>query len=165
MVKNYTFTIHQFWLFFFDRCVQFVQLTTVDIRINCLVPWKLLKKEHTFPIPTNRRHNLFLMQFSFRYYSWWFIHRDITDRVDNPAWNLSAWARDRVIRRVRLSLLKTVRVDKDRKNLPSSLSFALTEFPDWRCHLQSGLWLVDSICNISMGSSRLDHDCFWTTLL
>ena len=29
IVKNYTFTIDQFWLFFFDRCVLFVQLTTV----------------------------------------------------------------------------------------------------------------------------------------
>ena len=44
-----------------------------------------------------------------------------------------------------------VRADKDRKNLPASLSFALTEFAEWRCHLQSGLWLVSSICNISMG--------------
>ena len=34
-------------------------------------------------------------------------------------------------------------------NLPSSVSFALTEFAGWRCHLQSGLWLV-SIYNISM---------------
>ena len=57
MVKNYTFTIHQFWPFFFDRCVQFVQLTTVDIRIKRLVPWKQLKKQHTFPIPPNRQHN------------------------------------------------------------------------------------------------------------
>ena len=41
-------------------------------------------------------------------------------------------------------------VDKDRKNHLSSLSFALTDFADWRCHLQSGLWLVSSIYNISM---------------
>ena len=61
---------------------------------------------------------------------------------------------ERVIRRVRLSLSNAVRVDKDRKNLPSSLSFDPTEFPDWLCHLQSGLWLVDSICNISMAISR-----------
>ena len=54
----------QFWPFFFHRCVQFVQLTTVDIRINRFVPWKQLKKYHTFPIPPNRRHNLFLMQFN-----------------------------------------------------------------------------------------------------
>ena len=40
-------------------------------------------------------------------------HRDITDRIDKPAWNLSA--RARVIRRVRLSLSNAVRVDKDRK--------------------------------------------------
>ena len=53
-------------------------------------------------------------------------------------WNLSARAREREW------------LEKDRKNLPSSYSFALIEFPDWRCHLQSGLWLVDSICNISM---------------
>ena len=59
--------------------------------------------------------------------------------------------RERVIRRVRLSLYNAVRVDKDGKNLPSSLSFALIEFPDCRCHLQRGLWLVNSICNISMG--------------
>ena len=65
--------------------------------------------------------------------------------------------RERVIRRVRLSLSKAVRVNKDRKNLPSSLSSALAEFPDWRCQLQSGLWLVDSICNISMGFSPA-HD-------
>ena len=44
--------------------------------------------------------------------------------------------------------------DKDRRNLPSSLSFALTEFPDCGCHLQSGLWLVDSICNISMPKTQ-----------
>ena len=77
-----------------------------------------------------------------------FIHRDITDRWDKPAWNLSARARERVIWRIRLSLSNAVRVDKDRKNLPSSLSFALTEFADRRCHLQSGLWIVSSICNI-----------------
>ena len=46
-----TITIDQFWPFFFDRCVQFVQLTTVEIQINRLVPWKQLKKYHTFPIP------------------------------------------------------------------------------------------------------------------
>ena len=40
--------------------------------------------------------------------------------------------------------------NKDRKNLSSSLSFAFTEFLDWRCHLQSGLWLVAFICNTSM---------------
>ena len=51
---------------FFDRCVQFVQLTTVDIQINPLVPWKVLKKYHTFQISLNRQHNLFLMQFSFQ---------------------------------------------------------------------------------------------------
>ena len=73
MMKNYTFTIDQFWPFFFDRCVQFVQLTTVDIRINRLVPWKKLKKDQTFPIPPNKQHNLFLMQFSFRCCLWWFI--------------------------------------------------------------------------------------------
>ena len=73
MVKNYTFMIDQFWPFFFDLCIKFVQLTTVDIRINRLVLWKQLKKYHTFPIPPNRQHNLFLMQFSFRCYLWWFI--------------------------------------------------------------------------------------------
>ena len=57
---------------------------------------------------------------------------------------------ERVIWGIRLSLSNAVRIDKDRKNLPSSLSFALTEFADWRCHLQSGLWLVSSIFNISM---------------
>ena len=72
-VENYTFTIDQFWPFFFDRCIQFVQLTKVDIRINRLVPWTQLKKYHTFPIPSNRQHNLFLMQFSFRCCLWWFI--------------------------------------------------------------------------------------------
>ena len=79
-------------------------------------------------------------------------HRDITDRVDKLAWNLSA--RARVIRRVCLFLSNAMRVGKDRKNLPSSRSVALTEFPDWRCHLQSGLWLVDSICNIFMFLTR-----------
>ena len=71
------------------------------------------------------------------------IHRGITDRGDKPAWNLSARARES--ERVRglgcLSLAAhacAVRVDKDRKNLPSSLSFALTEFRD------------ASICNNSM---------------
>ena len=78
------------------------------------------------------------------------MHRDITDRGDKPAWNLSARARERVIWRIRPPLSNAVRVDTDRKNLPSSLSFALTEFADWRCHFQSGLWLVSSICNISM---------------
>ena len=39
---------------FFYRCLQFFQLTTVDIRINRLVPWKKLKKYHTFPIQPNR---------------------------------------------------------------------------------------------------------------
>ena len=73
MVKNYTFMIDQFWPFFFGRCVQFVQLTTVGIRINCLVPWKQLKKDHTFRIPPNRQQNLFLMQFSFRCCLWRFI--------------------------------------------------------------------------------------------
>ena len=73
MVKNYTFTIDQFSPFFFYRCVQFVQLTTVDIRINRLVPWKQLKKYHTFPIPPNRQNNAFLMRFSFRSCLWWFI--------------------------------------------------------------------------------------------
>ena len=73
MVKNYTFMIDQLWPFFFDRCVQFVQLTTVDIRINRLVPWKQLKKYYTFPIQPNRQHNLFLMQFSFRCCLWLFI--------------------------------------------------------------------------------------------
>ena len=53
MVKNYTFTIDQFWPFFFDLYVQFVQLTTVDIRINRFVPKKQLKK-YTIPIPPNR---------------------------------------------------------------------------------------------------------------
>ena len=43
-----------------------VQLTTVDIRIDRLIPWKQLKKYHTFTIPPNRQHNLFLMQFSYR---------------------------------------------------------------------------------------------------
>ena len=66
-------TIHQFWPVFFDRCVQFVQLTTVDIRNNRLVSWKQLKKYHTLPIPPNRQHNLFLMQFSFQCCLWWFI--------------------------------------------------------------------------------------------
>ena len=51
MVKNYTFTIDQFWPFFFDRSVQMVQLRKVDIQINLLVPWKQLKKYDTFPIP------------------------------------------------------------------------------------------------------------------
>ena len=73
MVKNYTSTIDQFWPFLIDRCVQFVKLTTVDIRIIRLVPWKQLKKYHTFPIPPNRQHNLFFMQFSFRCCLWWFI--------------------------------------------------------------------------------------------
>ena len=54
MVKTYTFTIDQLWPFFFDRCVQFVHLTTVDIRINRLVLWNQLRKYHTFPIPPNR---------------------------------------------------------------------------------------------------------------
>ena len=31
------------------------------------------KKYHTFTIPTNRQHNIFLMQFSFRCCLWWFI--------------------------------------------------------------------------------------------
>ena len=74
MVKSYTFTINQFWPFFFDRCVQFVQLTAADIRINRLFPWKQLKNYHTFPIPPNRQHNiLFMMPFSFRCCLWWFI--------------------------------------------------------------------------------------------
>ena len=73
MVKNCTFTNDQFWPFYFDRCVQVVQLTTVDIRINRLVPWKKLKKYHTFSIPPNRQRKLFLMQFSFRCYLRWFI--------------------------------------------------------------------------------------------
>ena len=61
------------WPFFFDRCIQFVQLTTVDIRINRFVPWKQIKKYHTFPIPPNRQHNLLLMQFSFWCCLWWLI--------------------------------------------------------------------------------------------
>ena len=73
MVKHYTFTINQFWPFFFDRCVQFVQLTTVDIWINCLVTWKQLRKYHTFQIPPNRQHYHFFMQFSFRCCLWLFI--------------------------------------------------------------------------------------------
>ena len=51
-----------------------------------------------------------------------FLHRHITDRWDKPAWNLSA--RARVIWRIRLSLSNAVRIDKDRKNLPSSLSLS-----------------------------------------
>ena len=73
MMKNYTFTNDQFWPFFFDLCVQFVQLTTVGIRINRLVHWKRFKKYYAFPIPPNRQHNLFSMQFSFRCCVWWFI--------------------------------------------------------------------------------------------
>ena len=97
----------------------------------------------------------FLLEFDLFVFKWYekyvqTIHRDITDRGDKPAWNLSARARERVIWRIRLSFSNAVRVDKDRKNLPSSLSFALTEFADWRYHLQSSLWLVSSICNISM---------------
>ena len=38
-----------------------------------MVPWKQLEKYQTFPIPLNRQHNLFLMQFSFRCCLWWFI--------------------------------------------------------------------------------------------
>ena len=38
--------------------------------------------------------------------------------------------RESVIRRVRLSVSNAVHVDKGRKNFPSSLSPALTEFPD-----------------------------------
>ena len=68
-----TFTIGQFWPFFFDRCAQFVQLMTVDMQNNRLVPWKQFKKYHTFPIPPNRQHNLFFMQFSFWFCLWWFI--------------------------------------------------------------------------------------------
>ena len=67
------FTIDRFWTFFFDCCVQFVQLTTVDILINRMVSWKQLKKYHTFPILPNRQHNLFLMQCSFRSCMWWFF--------------------------------------------------------------------------------------------
>ena len=73
IVKNYTFTIDQFWPFFFDRCIQSIQLMTVDIQINRLVPWKQLQKYHTFPITPNRQHNLFLVQFTFRRCLWWFI--------------------------------------------------------------------------------------------
>ena len=84
-------------------------------------------------------------------------HRDIIDRENKPSWSLSARTRERerVIWMIRLSLSNTVHVDKDRKNLPSSLSFALTEFANWRCHLQSGLSLVSSIYNISMEKSAL----------
>ena len=51
--QTYTIMIDQFWPFFFDRWVQFVHLTTVDIRINRLVPLKQLKQYHTFPILPN----------------------------------------------------------------------------------------------------------------
>ena len=47
-----------------------VQLTTVDVRINRLVPWKQLKKYHTFPILPTIQHNLFRMHFSFRCCLW-----------------------------------------------------------------------------------------------
>ena len=50
--------------------------------------------------------------------------------------------------------VSAVRVDKDRKNHLSSLSFALTEFADSRCQLQSGLWHVSSIYNIYMCETR-----------
>ena len=60
MVKNYTFMIDQFWPFFFDRCIQFVQLPTVDIRTNRLVLGSSSKNNAPF-------------QFSFRYCLWWFI--------------------------------------------------------------------------------------------
>ena len=73
--------------------------------------------------------------------------------------------RERVICRDRLSLSNAVRVDKKRKNLPSSFSFALSEFADWRCHLQSGPWLVSSICNISMGYSQNSKDHSEDTVL
>ena len=62
-----------FWLFFFACCLQFVPLTTLNIRINRLVPWKQLKKYHTFPIPPIRHHSLVLMQLSFLFCLWWFI--------------------------------------------------------------------------------------------
>ena len=40
---------------------------------NRLVPWKQLKKYHTFSIPPNRQHNLFLIPFNFRCCLWWSI--------------------------------------------------------------------------------------------
>ena len=80
-----------------------------------------------------------------------------------PVWSLSARERGSEFR-VRLSLANAeasaVRVDKDRKNHLSSLSFALTEFADWRCHLQSGLWHVSSIYNISMLSIPPGHGIY-----
>jgi len=64
MMENDTFTIDQFWPFLVDGCIQFVQLLTVNIRSNRLVPWKQLKIYHTLPIPPNRQHNLFLVDIS-----------------------------------------------------------------------------------------------------
>ena len=52
-----------------------------------------------------------------------FYHRDIIDRGDKPAWNLSP--RARVIWRDRLSLSNVVRVDKDRK-ITHRLSLSLS---------------------------------------
>ena len=46
VVQSSQYTIDQFWPLFFDDCVQFVQLTTVNIRIDRFVPWKQLKKYH-----------------------------------------------------------------------------------------------------------------------
>ena len=58
-----TFTIDQFWSLLVDGSIQFLQLLTVDIRINRLNSWKQLKIYHTLPIP-NLQHNLHLVNIS-----------------------------------------------------------------------------------------------------
>ena len=52
LMKYDTFTIDQFCSLLIEDCIQFVQLLTVDIRINRLVAWKQLKIYHTRCYPT-----------------------------------------------------------------------------------------------------------------
>ena len=57
--------VDQFWVFFFNFFLQFIQLLTVDIRINISTGWKELRVENFLPIPPNRKHSLLLIKVCF----------------------------------------------------------------------------------------------------
>ena len=61
LVEYNTFPILQLWLLLFDGNIQFVQLTTVHIRIDGLVDQQQLEKYNSLSIPPYREHHLLLM--------------------------------------------------------------------------------------------------------